>query len=67
MSESVVSRGQSHQSPKQKKQEFPDATVSKEAVIRCQIPNSFFPGKSSHELKKHKSDHMLFLENCFIT
>lgn len=56
-----------HQSSKQKQQEFADTTISKEAVIRCQIPNSYFAGKSSHELKNHKADHMLFLENRFIT
>jgi len=55
MSEGVVSREQPWdppQSPKQEQQQFADATVSKEAVIRCQSPNSFFPGESSHELKK---------------
>lgn len=30
-------------------------------------PKSFFPGKSSHQLKNHKANHMLFLENRFIT
>lgn len=56
----------SHQSPKQKQQEFADTTVSNESVFRCQILNSS-PHKSSHELKIHKVDGILFLGNRFIT